>query len=168
MMHRCHDKVRLMYAEVPEDLDSLADGPPGSGANLINGSSTTSSANNAWSWSDYKKESACESELRFIQPQVAKDRLGRWKIIVQTDEFPQRVAIDVCRRVDDVCQVFTDCGRKSRCVQRYSYQTLISLDQDQKAAGHCPSMTVFRFPTSCVCHVEVDANLLARRFINDP
>lgn len=155
MMHRCHETVRLMYAEVPEDYDALGDNQP-------RGSNTSTGAQ-PWSWSDYRKESACDSELRFIQPQVAQDRLGRWRIIVQTEEFPQRVAIDVCRQVDEVCKVFTDCGRKSRCVQRYSYQPLISLDQDLKEAGQCPSMAIFRFPTSCVCHVEVDKPPARRR-----
>ena len=156
MMHRCHETVRQMYAEIPDDLDALGDSHLPAGVSHENGT-----GKNPWSWSDYRKESACDSELRFIQPHVAQDRTGRWRIVVQTGEFPQRVAIDVCRRVNDVCKAFTDCGRKSRCVQRYSYQPLISLDQDAKAAGQCPTMAVFRFPTSCVCHVEVEKPLPA-------
>ncbi len=158
-MHRCHETVSLMYAEVPEDYEALGDShqPAGVGPGQETNITLLGGKNPLpWSWSAYRKESACESELRFIQPHVAQDRLGRWRIIVQTNEFPQRVAIDVCRRVDDVCKVFTDCGRKSRCVQRYSYQPLISIDQDKRQAGQCPTMAVFRFPTSCVCHVEVD------------
>ena len=161
MMHRCHEQVSLMYAEIPEDYEALGDShqPAGSAPDRNGGNGTLLGGKNRpapWSWSAYRKESACDSELRFIQPHVAQDRLGRWRIIVQTPEFPQRVAIDVCRKVDDVCKVFTDCGRKSRCVQRYSYHSLISLDQDKRQAGQCPTMAVFRLPTSCVCHVEVD------------
>lgn len=163
-MHRCHDTVSLMYAEIPEDYEALGDShqPAGvaAGQQVNNTLPTGKNVPLPWSWSVYRKESACDSELRFIQPHLAQDRLGRWRIIIQTAEFPQRVAIDVCRRVDDVCKVFTDCGRKSRCVQRYSYQPLISLDQDKRQAGQCPTMAVFRFPTSCVCHVEVDKSLL--------
>jgi hypothetical protein len=155
-MHRCHDQVNLMYAEVPEDYEALGDSHQPAGVGPGQEGNNTGKNPLPWSWSSYRKESACDSELRFIQPHVAQDRLGRWRIIVQTAEFPQRVAIDVCRRVDDVCKVFTDCGRKSRCVQRYSYQPLISLDQDKRQAGQCPTMAIFRFPTSCVCHVEVD------------
>lgn len=158
-MHRCHDSVNQMYAEIPEDYDALGDShqPGGLVAGQENNSSSASGVRSMpWSWSTYRKESACDSELRFIQPHLAQDRLGRWRIIIQTSEFPQRVAIDVCRQVNDVCKVFTDCGRKSRCVQRYSYQPLISLDQDKNQVGQCPTMAVFRFPTSCVCHVEVD------------
>ena len=156
-MHRCHDTVSLMYAEVPEDYEALGDSHQPAGVSQETNTTSPGGKNPLpWSWSAYRKESACESELRFIQPHVAQDRLGRWRIIVQTTEFPQRVAIDVCRRVDDVCKVFTDCGRKSRCVQRYSYQPLISIDQDKRQAGACPTMAIFRFPTSCVCHVEVD------------
>ena len=151
MMHRpgCHQTVRLMYAEVPEDYTALGEGSVQSILNATKGKGAA-----PWSWATYKKESACDSELRFIQPGSAQDRFGNWKIVVQTGEFPQRVAIDVCRHVDDVCKVFTDCGRKSRCVQRYSYQPLISFDPLQP--NQCPSMSVFRFPTSCVCHVEID------------
>lgn len=165
-MHQCHDVVRQMYAEVPEDYDALGDSHRR--ADTIDAivsqqqqpATTTSTKRSPWSWSTYRKESACDSELRFITPQVAQDRNGRWRVIVQTDDFPQRVAIDVCRNVDGTCKVLTDCGRKSRCVQRYSFQPLISLDPQTAADEHqvhpCPSMAVFRFPTSCVCHVEVD------------
>lgn len=155
-----------MYAEIPEDYEALGDSHQPAGVTAGQELNATQAAGKniplPWSWSVYRKESACESELRFIQPHLAQDRLGRWRIIVQTAEFPQRVAIDVCRRVDDVCKVFTDCGRKSRCVQRYSYHSLISMDQDKKQAGQCPTMAVFRFPTSCVCHVEVDKSLASK------
>lgn len=149
--------MQLMFAEIPEDYDSL-----GSGNQLtVTKNGTKIKGSLPWSWSTYKKESACDSELRFIQPGLAKDQAGQWKIIIQSKEFPQRVAIDVCRNVDDVCKVFTDCGRKSRCVQRYSYHPLISLDQN-RSSNACPSMRVFRFPTSCVCHVEVEKQILTK------
>lgn len=147
-LERCSDSARAMYAEIPDDLASLAD------AHSVHNSSQVDSSSASWSWADYKKESACDSQLRYIEPQVARHRSGGWKVVVQSSVFVQRVAIDVCRHVNDVCKVFTDCGRRSRCVQRYSYHPLIVLDP--RLIHNCPTMQVFRFPTSCVCHVEVN------------
>lgn len=99
-MERCQSTVSAMYAEVPDDLSSLADVH-----SVINGSQLES-RHPAWSWADYKKESACDSQLRFIEPQVALDRSGQWKVVVQSEGFLQRVAIDTCRHVNDVCKVW--------------------------------------------------------------
>ena len=157
-MERCQLAASSMYAEIPDDLSSLADVH-----SVINGSQLESGST-SWSWADYKKESACDSQLRFIEPQVALDRSGQWKVVVQSEGFLQRVAIDMCHHVNDVCkvylfflfilappwiqtnsfcsliQVFTDCGRKSRCVQRYSYHPLMVLDP--KEIHNCPTMKV--------------------------
>ena len=98
-MERCQSTANAMYAEIPDDLSSLADVH-----SVINGSQLEA-GHSAWSWADYKKESACDSQLRFIEPQVALDRSGQWKVVVQSEGFLQRVAIDVCRHVNDVCKV---------------------------------------------------------------
>lgn len=90
-MHRCHDKVRLMYAEVPEDYDSLGDGPPVS-SNASSGSNKNGAV--AWSWSDYKKESACESELRFIQPQVGSQFTFVYTSFVTMQLFVRYITLD--------------------------------------------------------------------------
>ena len=107
---------------------------------------------------------------------------GDWQIIVQTETINQKVAVDMCHAPDLPCPGMADCGKKSRCVQRYSYQVisehckaiiltkplsvkmLLSLptstpsreDSSQPSgAVQCPSIRAFRFPSGCVCHAEI-------------
>ena len=107
---------------------------------------------------------------------------GDWQIIVQTETIKQRVAVDMCHAPDLPCPGMADCGKKSRCVQRYSYQVcshfvsashhhqtshlalqmLLSLststpspEATQDEVVQCPSIRAFRFPSGCVCHAEV-------------
>lgn len=48
--------------------------------------------------------------------------LGLWQVIVQTEDILQRVGVDMCHDPDLPCPGLADCGKKSRCVQRYNYQ----------------------------------------------
>ena len=59
---------------------------------------------------------------------------GAWHVVVQTEGIQQRVAVDMCHHPDLPCPGLADCGRKSRCVQRYNYQLLLSLP-----ASHAPA-----------------------------
>ena len=43
-------------------------------------------------------------------------------MIVQTPSVQQRVGVDMCHAVDLPCPGLADCGKKSRCVQRYNHQ----------------------------------------------
>ena len=43
-------------------------------------------------------------------------------MIVQTDKIVQRVGVDMCHDPELPCPGLADCGKKSRCVQRYNYQ----------------------------------------------
>ena len=47
----------------------------------------------------------------------------------------------------------SDCGRKSRCVQRYTFQHLLAVDPDNPHS--CPKIRAFKFPAACVCHIEL-------------
>ena len=47
---------------------------------------------------------------------------GSWQVIVQTDKIVQRVGVDMCHDPELPCPGLADCGKKSRCVQRYNYQ----------------------------------------------
>ena len=55
-LHRCHEIVRQMYAEVPEDLDLLGDSHRRADTDDV-----TAKPSKPWSWSTYRKESACDS-----------------------------------------------------------------------------------------------------------
>ena len=97
---------------------------------------------------------------------------GEWHIILQTDKIHQRVAIDMCHHPNKACPGLSDCGKKSRCVQRYNYQVgkswfftrldnsfnffqlLLSLPASTSHTPLCPSIRAFKFPSGCVCHAE--------------
>ena len=51
---------------------------------------------------------------------------GDWRVIVQSPGVEQRVGVDMCHDVDLPCPGLADCGKKSRCVQRYSFQVIIN------------------------------------------
>ncbi len=63
-------------------------------------------------------------------------------MIVQTESLPQRVAIDLCRSPGRPCHSLSDCGRKSRCVQRHTYQHLLAVDPDN--LNNCPAIRAFK------------------------
>ena len=47
----------------------------------------------------------------------------------------------------------SDCGRKSLCVQRYTFQHLLAIDPHNM--HKCPTIRAFKFPAACVCHIEL-------------
>ena len=103
--------------------------------------------------------------------------LGEWRIILQTESINQRVGIDMCHHQNAPCSSVPDCGKKSRCVQRYNYQVitvfniqhqsfklvyfqfLLSLPSSYRPpkTSHCPSIRAFKFPSGCVCHAETSS-----------
>merc|ERR1711874_276271 len=91
------------------------------------GKSAVRAQTGSWSWKPYTYESkqVCDSELRFIRPGYARDSTGKWQVVVQTEKLPQRVAIDLCHSPGKPCHSMSDCGRKSRCIQRYNFQHLL-------------------------------------------
>nr|CAD7404423.1 unnamed protein product [Timema cristinae] len=126
-----------------------------------------------WSWAHYGKDGSepskpptvCQSSSKTIEPGYARDTVtGRWLVVVQSNGLlTQRVVVDSCTSVDKPClgmtgskcsqrgSGFRNAAKKSRCVQKYSYQHLITWDPDTPEL--CPRMRVFRFPTACVCHL---------------
>ena len=64
----------------------------------------------SWSWKPYTYESkqVCDSELRFIRPGYARDSTGKWQVVVQTEDLPQRVAIDLCHSPGKPCKSFME------------------------------------------------------------
>jgi hypothetical protein len=153
LMSDCQELVYKGFVPVPEDIEELGDNSP-----LARYSNSSKSAVRAragsWSWKPYtyKKKQICSSELRFIRPGYARDATGKWQVIVQTESLPQRVAIDLCHSPEKPCQMMSDCGRKSRCIQRYTFQHLLAVDPDN--LHDCPTIRAFKFPAACVCHIE--------------
>lgn len=153
LMSDCQELVYRGFVPVPEDLDELGDSDPV--AKYSNSSKSAIRAQTgSWSWKPYafKKKQVCDSELRFIRPGYARDSTGKWQVIVQTEDLPQRVAIDLCHSPEKPCRLMSDCGQKSKCLQRYNFQHLLAVDPDN--LHDCPTIRAFKFPSACVCHIE--------------
>ncbi len=107
LMSDCQQLVYRGFVPVPEDLEELGDDDPIATAKYSNSSkSSVRAEQGSWSWKpySYRKKQVCESELRFIRPGYAKDSTGKWQVIVQTEDLPQRVAIDLCRTPGQPCK----------------------------------------------------------------
>ena len=105
----------------------------------------------------YKKRQVCSSEVKFVVPGLARDTEGTWRVIVQSSSrnlLSQTFALDTCTEPDSPCPGLAECGRKSRCVQRYNYHLMLAIDTNQAQAEDCPSLRAFRLPSGCVCHAE--------------
>jgi len=153
LMSDCQELVYSGFVPVPDDIEELGDSNPV--AKYSNSSkSAVRAQTGSWSWKPYTYESkqVCDSELRFIRPGYARDSTGKWQVVVQTEDLPQRVAIDLCHSPGKPCHLMSDCGRKSRCIQRYNFQHLLAIDPDNP--HNCPTIRAFKFPSACVCHFE--------------
>jgi len=149
MVTGCEQVLEAYKAVISQDLDLLGDNSP----SII---SSEKDHSRPWSWKvyAYKKKQVCASELYFMKPALARDSQGVWRVILQTPSQSQTIAVDMCHSPDSVCPGLQDCGKKSRCVQRYNYQLLLSLPASSSTTGSCPSLHAFRFPSGCVCHAE--------------
>lgn len=151
MVSGCGQVLEAYRAVISQDLDLLGDNSP----SII---SSEKDHSRPWSWKvyAYKKKQVCASELYFMKPALARDSEGIWRVILQTGSQSQTVAVDMCHSPDSVCPGLQDCGKKSRCVQRYNYQLLLSLPASSSSSTEtsCPSLRAFRFPSGCVCHAE--------------
>lgn len=171
LIKNCQIILKAFLAVVPEDLTELGDNSPVVGPD---GEQDRNHQDNSkpWSWKaySYKKRQICDSELYFIKPGFARDTKGTWQLIIQTDNIQQRVAIDMCHSPGSPCPGVADCGTKSTCVQRYNYQLLLAMniqDDIPKDEEHaCPTIRAFKFPTSCVCHVETYHNPHGKHQLN--
>ena len=96
--------------------------------------STVRAQTGSWSWKPYTYESKqiCDSELRFIRPGIqlnlirhrskhecdsfvagyARDSTGKWQVVVQTEDLPQRVAIDLCHAPGTPCKCEIESANK--------------------------------------------------------
>ncbi|XP_067118311.1 uncharacterized protein [Centruroides vittatus] len=105
--------------------------------------------NSRLSGQNYWKSSLCHAEKRYFRPSYARDINGRWQIVLQSSKYPQRISLELCKNEGNRCNKMADCIINSRCVQKYSYQMLVSIDP--KKPNTCPSMRLYSFPTACVC-----------------
>lgn len=96
-MEVCEDLVSRMFVEVPEnpgDMEDIAS------YSLSRNISSHNGAKPYWPWKDQAtdiRRSLCDVNTDVIRPSFAQDVNGKWHVIIQTDAFPQRIALEVCK-----------------------------------------------------------------------
>ncbi|GIX72665.1 spaetzle domain-containing protein [Caerostris extrusa] len=151
IMEVCEELVNHMFIEVPENSGPMEDIATYSLSRNI----TNQGSKPYWPWKTHStnyKRSLCEINREVIRPSFAQDMKGKWHVIIQTDAFPQRIALEVCKKPGEPCNSNDLCSKsKSQCVQKYSHHQLISFDPE--SAETCPYIRLYKFPTSCVCRL---------------
>ncbi|XP_076330817.1 uncharacterized protein LOC143236439 [Tachypleus tridentatus] len=151
VIQQCLDTISRMYVEIPTNLEDLGDSEP-----LDYFYNYSENGRDQWKWTrhSFHKEALCESNQRFVYPSFARDSTGSWNVIVQAEEFPQRVPVEFCRVQGGPCTKIATCGLVSRCVQKYNYQLLMSIDPAKPDV--CPTMKLYKFPSACLCHAQIE------------
>ncbi|XP_055940416.1 uncharacterized protein LOC129970207 [Argiope bruennichi] len=148
IMEVCEELVNHMFVEIPESSGPMED--------IASYSLSRNITNHSyWTWkahsTNYKKP-LCEVNREVIRPSFAQDLKGKWHVVIQTDTFPQRIALEVCKKPGEPCSSSDICSKsKSQCIQKYSYHQLISFDPE--SAETCPYVRLYKFPTTCVCRL---------------
>ncbi|GFQ68512.1 spaetzle domain-containing protein [Trichonephila clavata] len=152
IMEVCEELVSHMFTEVPENSESMEDIASYSLSRNI----THQGSKPYWPWRSYSpnyKRSLCDINRDVIKPSFAQDMKGKWHVIIQTEAFPQRIALEVCKKPGEPCSSSELCNNaNSQCVQKYTHHQLISFDPE--SAETCPYVRLYKFPTSCVCRVS--------------
>lgn len=95
-MEVCEELISRMYVEVPENSSVMEDIASYSLSRNI----TENGPRAYWPWKDSAvpfKKPLCEVERNIIKPSFAQDIRGKWHVIIQTETFPQRINLEVCR-----------------------------------------------------------------------
>lgn len=93
IMEVCEELLSRMYVEVPINSGSMED--------IASYSLSRNLTQNAyWPWKESVptfQKTLCQVERNVIQPSFAQDIRGKWHVIIQTQAFPQRIPLEVCR-----------------------------------------------------------------------
>ncbi|XP_076330024.1 protein spaetzle-like [Tachypleus tridentatus] len=138
-----------MYVQFPAKLETIGDNEP---FGYFYNFSGNGSDQRQWNSFPSRMVALCDSKQKLVYPSYAKDSTGKWNLIVQTDEFPQRIPVELCRSQDEPCGNIAACGLSSRCVQKYAYQLLLSIDHEKPEK--CPTMKLYKFHSACVCFAQ--------------
>ncbi|CAN7993312.1 unnamed protein product [Ixodes hexagonus] len=85
----------------------------------------------------------CPSFTRTLKPLKARDVLGEWRVIVNTDGLEQEIILDMCSSQGSQCS-----GKPPRmCTQSYGVRKLGVYDANTRRL----SSGDFRVPTGCTC-----------------
>lgn len=106
----------------------------------------------------------CLSSEQVIYPKSAESKNKEWLFIVNQENFKQGVRIETCSNENSECNIVNGLaeGYKTTCKQKYIYRQLAAVSNNGKIN---PEM--FRFPSSCCCHVKFIGNSLTRMGIGN-
>ncbi|XP_015180467.1 PREDICTED: protein spaetzle isoform X2 [Polistes dominula] len=103
----------------------------------------------------------CASNEKIIYPRSAESKTKEWFVIVNQDNFKQGVRIETCgSNENSMCNIKGMSlaeGYKSTCKQKFIYRQMAAISKDGKIF---PEM--FRFPSSCCCHVKFTVDPVGR------
>ncbi|XP_068233849.1 uncharacterized protein [Palaemon carinicauda] len=112
-----------------------------------------SPANDSYFYDQYRPDDSyvCASDVREVRPAWARTEDGSFLKIVNTDAFPQRIRMEVCRRAGEPCS-FLPQGVTSSCRQRYSVHKMTAEYPD--ASSDETFLAAFKVPSGCFCHIR--------------
>ncbi|XP_063889352.1 uncharacterized protein LOC135116071 [Scylla paramamosain] len=94
----------------------------------------------------------CEATVKELRPGWGHSADGTLLKIINTENFPQRIRMEVCSgAVGDLCP-FVPPPLASTCRQRYSLHKMAALDP--QAPGGGVFQAAFRVPSGCFCQVR--------------
>ncbi|XP_043672497.1 neurotrophin 1 [Vespula pensylvanica] len=101
----------------------------------------------------------CLSTEQVIYPKSAETKNKEWLFVINQENFKQGVRIETCSNENSECNIINGLaeGYKTTCKQKYIYRQLAAVSNNGKIN---PEM--FRFPSSCCCHVKFIGNSLTR------
>lgn len=101
----------------------------------------------------------CVSHEKVIFPQSAESKNKEWFFVVNQDNFKQGVRIETCNNENHSCSIGDNLpeGYKTMCKQKFIYRQLAAISENGEIN---PEM--FRFPSSCCCHLKFTGNALTR------
>jgi len=96
----------------------------------------------------------CDSYQSYEFPKVARNVNGRWRYIINIDEYQQGVTVENCitNREDAPCLYGGAMGNfpeATVCRQRYTRHNLLAITADRRVAYE-----TFLIPSACVCHIK--------------
>ncbi|XP_076358866.1 uncharacterized protein LOC143251452 isoform X1 [Tachypleus tridentatus] len=102
-----------------------------------------------------EEEPLCAIRTMFILPEAGLTDQSQWKFVVNIPDkdprFKQVIRVDVCSAPNEACanKISLPPGYESRCKQKYSKKSLVTLDGD----GQGTSQDQIFLPTCCVCQI---------------
>ncbi|GBM44602.1 hypothetical protein AVEN_221842-1 [Araneus ventricosus] len=94
---------------------------------------------------------ACETDVFTMRIGWARNWAGRWKVVLNTEQFPQSVRLEHCKYENRTCQMMPPCVRSS-CLQRYTAVQLLSTDP--QTPDRSPTVDTFLLPGGCSCYID--------------